>query len=516
MAVSIGDVLDGKYRVVRVVGEGGMGTVYEGEYARIRRRVAIKVLRPSANAEEIVTRFEREAQAAGRIGNEHILEVFDLGTLPSGAPYMVTEFLDGTTLAQRIEKQGPLSTEAVSLIAQQVLVALDAAHGAGIVHRDLKPDNIFIVHQKGGLKDFVKLIDFGISKFENSAEPGSLKVTRLGSLLGTPTYMSPEIARGTAEADARTDIYGLGVIMYEAITRRLPFDGTNLNDLLFKIVEGQAPELHTLVADLDPEFAAMIMRAMAKNPAERFASANEFLSVLTDWMAMRGIGPIRASAPSFPSAEGLSELMQREGSGASRRISAASRTPMENRARSVTPNPTTVTPNPTTERLPATPTMQSKGVTGATGDSIARGWSGTQSIKVSDGARIAVASAFLVLVLGGIGGFLFLRAGKPAPTPTAASSSQGATPPTREAPPVADTTPPVASTAREDAHGAGAAPSVTAGSATAPSATPKTAIPFLPKTAGVASTPPSARTAASSSSGAKPPKGADDEIPGMR
>lgn len=507
MAVSIGDVLDGKYRVVRVVGEGGMGTVYEGEYARLRRRVAIKVLRSTAHAEEIITRFEREAQAAGRIGNEHIIEVFDLGTLPSGAPYMVTEFLDGTTLAQRIESQGRLPTEEVALIAQQVLVALDAAHNAGIVHRDLKPDNIFILRQKSGLKDFVKLIDFGISKFESSAEPGSLKVTRIGSLLGTPMYMSPEIARGTGEADARTDIYGLGVIMYEAITRRLPFEANNLNELLFKIVEGTAPEPQTLVTDLDPEFATMIMRAMAKNPADRFPSAGEFLAVLSDWMAERGIGPMRASANSLVASDVFSDVIARPGSSASRRLSAASRTPMEQFSRPGTPNPTT-------ERLPGQ--IQNSAITGAgaTGDSIARGWSGAVPSKGGNGARIAVAGAFIALLLAGVGGLFLLRSSKPAPTPTATSSAPSAQPP----PIVVETPPaPSATAIAEDAR-TSPAPSSTgaASAATTPATASRTPTPGLPRTAALASPPPSARTAPTAASGTKPTKGPDDEIPGMR
>src|SRR6185369_6855105 len=166
MALQLGQILDGKYRIVRVIGEGGMGAVYEGENTRIRRKVAIKLLHAGvAENAEMVQRFEREAQVAGTVGNDHILEIRDLGALPTGERYMVMEFLDGETLTDRIKSRVRLpAKEAVSLI-KQVLTGLTAAHAAGIVHRDLKPDNIFILRAKAGVKDFAKIIDFGISKF---------------------------------------------------------------------------------------------------------------------------------------------------------------------------------------------------------------------------------------------------------------------------------------------------------------------------------------------------------------
>src|SRR5499426_460893 len=157
MSLQPGDIIDGKYRIVRLLGEGGMGAVYEGENTRIHRRVAIKVLHAGvAEQGEAVARFEREAQAAGRIGSEHIVEVLDLGTLPNGDRYLVMEFLDGEGLGARIKSRGRLSAQELGSVAHQLMEGLAAAHGAGIIHRDLKPDNVFLLRSRGGKADFVK------------------------------------------------------------------------------------------------------------------------------------------------------------------------------------------------------------------------------------------------------------------------------------------------------------------------------------------------------------------------
>src|SRR5688572_4085479 len=163
--LSTGDIIDGKYRIVRPLGEGGMGAVYEGENTRIHRRVAIKVLHSNvAEQQEAVQRFEREAQAAGRIGSEHIVEVLDLGTLANGDRYLVMEYLEGDSLSSRIKNKGRITPQELCPVAYQLLEGLAAAHGAGIIHRDLKPDNVYLLKSRAGKPDFVKLLDFGISK----------------------------------------------------------------------------------------------------------------------------------------------------------------------------------------------------------------------------------------------------------------------------------------------------------------------------------------------------------------
>jgi serine/threonine-protein kinase len=285
MRLEVGQVIDGKYRILRLIGEGGMGAVFEGENTAIRRKVAIKVLLASmASNEDLVRRFEREAQAAGEIGNDHILEVLDLGTLATGERYMVMEYLDGETLTDRIRRHGRLTPRQVAPIARQLLSGLGSAHAAGIIHRDLKPDNVFILREKAGQRDFVKLIDFGISKFSRlSTEP--LNVTRVGSLMGTPCYMSPEQARGTAEADVRSDIYAVGVMLYEAVTGQLPFDGESFNDLMFKIALSDAPPPSSLSPGVDPRFEEIIMKAMARDPSQRHASVEDLKAAIDAWLA---------------------------------------------------------------------------------------------------------------------------------------------------------------------------------------------------------------------------------------
>ncbi|HVY47439.1 MAG TPA: serine/threonine-protein kinase [Minicystis sp.] len=281
MTLQPGDLIEGKYRIVRLLGEGGMGSVYEGENVRIHRRVAIKVLHAAVAAKaDVVQRFEREAQAAGRIGSEHIVEVLDLGNLPSGERFMVMEFLEGESLGDRIKKRKRLAPQETAPIVHQLLEGLAAAHQAGIIHRDLKPDNVYLC-TKGQQREFVKVLDFGVSKF--SALDGDMSMTKTGAVMGTPFYMSPEQARG-GKIDLRSDLYSVGVVVYQAVTGRVPFHAETFNELVFKIAL-ESPEPAELVAPgLDQHFAQIIARAMMRDANLRFQSAREFQAALAQWM----------------------------------------------------------------------------------------------------------------------------------------------------------------------------------------------------------------------------------------
>jgi serine/threonine-protein kinase len=288
MALEVGDTLDEKYRIVRAIGVGGMGTVYEGEHTLIRRRVAIKVLADdSAQTPDSVRRFEREAQAAGQIGSDHILEVLDIGRTADGHRYIVMEYLDGETLATRLERVGHMTPAQIAPLARQVLAGLAAAHAAGIVHRDLKPGNVFILREKAGHRDFVKIIDFGISKFEQPGG-GPSRLTQSGAVLGTPYYMSPEQARGTT-VDPRSDLHACGVILFEAVTGRMPFEGKNFNELMFQIATGKRPRPRDYVPDLDPRFEALVTKAMERDPEKRYQSARDFAKDLEAWMTANSL-----------------------------------------------------------------------------------------------------------------------------------------------------------------------------------------------------------------------------------
>jgi tRNA A-37 threonylcarbamoyl transferase component Bud32 len=285
MSLQAGQVIEGKYRIVRLLGEGGMGAVYEGENVRIHRRVAIKVLHAGvAENLDAVQRFEREAQAAGRIGSDHIVEVIDLGNLPDGDRFMVMEYLDGESFSQRIHGRGRLPPAEAAGIMVQLLEGLAAAHGAGIFHRDLKPDNVYLLRSKKGQGDFVKILDFGISKFNKLNKDSGMSMTRTGAVMGTPYYMSPEQAKGSKEMDHRSDLYSAGVMLYEAITGQVPFNAETFNELIFKIVLETAPPPQQLAPGLDPAFSSIMQKAMAREPNDRFQTAQEFAGAMQAWL----------------------------------------------------------------------------------------------------------------------------------------------------------------------------------------------------------------------------------------
>ena len=279
----IGETIGGRYRVNGVLGEGGMGTVYDAEHIGLGRQVAIKVLSPSQAKKRVaVKRFQQEARAAGAIGHPNICEVYDLGLLEDGSPYLVMEKLVGTTLADRIKKEGGMPFEDVIEVLVQVLSGLVAAHDKGIVHRDIKPENIFLA-QRIGSRPIIKLLDFGVSKMmpEFASGDDGLDLTRTGMVMGTPYYMSPEQARGERNLDGRVDVYACGVVMYEALAGRRPFLAPNYNALLLAIINTAPRSIREVRPKTPPELEEIIRRSMAKNRDDRYPTAKAFLRDLS-------------------------------------------------------------------------------------------------------------------------------------------------------------------------------------------------------------------------------------------
>jgi eukaryotic-like serine/threonine-protein kinase len=265
-----GRVLGGKYELKRVLGEGGWGAVYEAVQTDLGRRVAVKVLHTNlALTDEGVARFQREAKAAAALGHPNIVQVTDFQNNPGEPPFIVMEYLDGRTLTAALEPGARLPQQRVAFIAQQILSALGAAHAAGIVHRDVKPDNIFLV-EMSGVEDIVKVLDFGVAKLKGEGA----ELTGGGALLGSPAYMAPEQIRG-GSVDARADLWSLAVCMYRALTGRMPFEASSLHALMMTITDSVPAPVSSTRSDVDPALVAVVERAMHKDPAGRYASAEE-------------------------------------------------------------------------------------------------------------------------------------------------------------------------------------------------------------------------------------------------
>ncbi|MDI3282842.1 serine/threonine-protein kinase [Polyangium sp. 15x6] len=296
MELQPGHLVAGRFRVVRFLGEGAVSAVYEAVDDVRGHRVAVKLLhRELSQNTEVVQRFEREAEAASRIGSDHIVLVHGAGASPEGR-FIVLEYLDGGTLADLLRKRRPLpSEEAVSLVLQ-LLAGLSKAHALGIVHRDLKPANLFLVPGREG-SEFLKILDFGASKLANADQD----LTRTGAMVGTPMYMSPEQIRSSDKVDPRTDIYAAGVILYESVTGKVPFDVRNAVELAFRVVSQDPPPPETHLPSLDPELSAIIRRAMSRDPNARFQTAAEMYEALGDWLKKRGL-PLPSHTRAAPAA----------------------------------------------------------------------------------------------------------------------------------------------------------------------------------------------------------------------
>ena len=385
--VRAGDVLAGKYRVDRVLGVGGMGVVVAARHLSLDERVAIKFLLPEAvGTPEAVARFVREARAAVRIKSEHVARVIDVGKLDSGAPYMVMEYLDGSDLAAWVAQRGKMAIEQAVEFLLQACEAIAEAHALGIVHRDLKPANLFVIRRPdGGLS--IKVLDFGISKITTPGSP-EMAMTRTSTIIGSPLYMSPEQMQSSRNVDARADVWSLGVILFELVTGRVPFEGEVLTELIAKILSTPPSPVRGFAPEVPPALEQVILRCLEKDRERRYATVGEFAAALAPF------GPPRV-AQSLERIHGVLEA-----AGIARR--------------------------------PSTPAVQPVAVQ-PTQSMTAASWGQTAGQPAasprSRGGAIAAVAAVVVLAMAGGGGVLFYR-GRAA----AIGGASTATPPTTPEP----------------------------------------------------------------------------------
>jgi serine/threonine-protein kinase len=270
----------GNYQALSLLGEGGMGCVYLAEHPGIGRRVAIKVLKSELDHDpQLLTRFLNEARAANAIRHPNIIEVLDSGTTERGASYLVMELLEGESLSARIKRLSRLDERSAIEIAMQTASGLGAAHAKGIIHRDLKPDNLFIIPEESdAARERVKILDFGIAKLHQQA--GDSLKTRTGTLMGTPIYMSPEQCLGTKEVDHRSDVYSLGIILFEMLTGRTPFISEGFGELLSMHLHEKPPSLRQFAPQVTPEVEFAVLRMLAKKPEDRYQSMTDVRAAL--------------------------------------------------------------------------------------------------------------------------------------------------------------------------------------------------------------------------------------------
>jgi serine/threonine-protein kinase len=285
--VQPGDVLAGKFRVERVLGVGGMGVVVAAMHLQLNQRVALKFLLPDVlKSPELVARFHREAQSTTRIKSEHVVRVIDVGTLESGAPYMVMEFLEGQDLAQLIKQRGGLPGQEAIEYLLQACEALAEAHMLGIVHRDLKPANLFLTQHADGTP-LIKVLDFGISKAVLEDEAPGQGLTQTQAVMGSPQYMSPEQLKSSRSVDGRSDVWALGIILHELLTGETAFRADTIPQLYVAILSERPPPLRMRRPDAPAGVEAIILRCLEKDPLHRFADIAAFATALGEFAPTR-------------------------------------------------------------------------------------------------------------------------------------------------------------------------------------------------------------------------------------
>ncbi len=317
----VGETLAGKYRIEERLSVGGMGAVYRGTHILMDKKVAIKVLRPSLAADEkIVARFSREARAASRISHPHALSVTDFGEAESGIVFLVMELLSGRTLKEVIRQEGPLPLPRVVEIMRQVCGALEAALAEGVVHRDLKSDNIMLLNTSGA--DYAKVLDFGIAKIKEPLGGHDPGLTSPDLVVGTPQYMSPEQCSQLSEIDARSDVYSLGVIVFEMLVGHVPFRGDSATAIMLKQLQEPPPSVLDERKDLPAAVGLVVSRALAKRPEDRYQSVGELIEDLVI-AAGSGAIPAQAGSPSSDAGGESEETIVRPRVGVGPSVAAA-------------------------------------------------------------------------------------------------------------------------------------------------------------------------------------------------
>ena len=298
----------GSYRIIELLGEGGMGFVYRAEHLSLQKKAAIKLIRPElAQRRDIAERFLAEAQIISQLNHEHIVGIMDVGMLDGELPYFVMEFLEGESLSKLLEQRARLSPSQTIALLTQLLEALSVAHQRGIIHRDLKPENVFLLQRKG--QPFVKLLDFGIAKFLDPQLEVQTQ-TRNGSLLGTPQYMSPEqIQARSQEIDGRSDLYSVGVLLFECLSGRLPFEGGSFADYVIAHVMKEPPPVTQIATEVSPALSAVVQKALQKKREDRYQSAAEMSAALQEAGGARATPEAPAESPTLWYIAGASVLI---------------------------------------------------------------------------------------------------------------------------------------------------------------------------------------------------------------
>jgi serine/threonine-protein kinase len=296
--VQPGEILAGKYRVERVLGEGGMGVVVAAFHLALEQRVAVKFLRKDmADRGDAAERFRREARAVARIQSEHVARVLDVGTMEDGDTYIVMEYLDGNDLAEEMRQRGALPVSEAVDIALQVADAVSDAHASGIVHRDLKPANVFLVRRADGSR-LAKVLDFGISKSLLVDSGSNVSLTQTSTVMGSPLYMSPEQMRSARDVDGRTDIWALGAILYESLAGTPPHVGASLPEICTSLLQDTPRGIETMRGDVPPGLAAVVMRCLAKDRADRWSTMRDFMLALAPYTpSSSNVGVVTALSP---------------------------------------------------------------------------------------------------------------------------------------------------------------------------------------------------------------------------